>query len=112
MTAPTSTLIQKRPDGSEDRNFLQRWHEPMQQFLATQGAYVKSFWIIDAWITKYPKFMDGANRSAKQQTVGRILGDLLQKYTRTRKSGGCRTGSVFINIYSQKQGISIADVAE
>lgn len=93
------------------RKFRSRWHEPMRQFLATQGTYVKSAWIIGAWIEKHPKFMGDNSIDVKQQSVGRILGDLLPKYT-GQKSGGRKCGVVFINTYSEKQGITIADIAK
>lgn len=95
---------------SIQRRFRAPWHKPMREFLATQGPYVKSAWVIDAWITQYPDFMSTSSKLMRQQAVGRIMGDLLQKYTSERDAGR-KNGNVFINPYTQKQGISVADVS-
>lgn len=86
-------------------------HKPMRRFLRTQGPFVKSRQIFDAWMQQHPKFARNCSDTMKLQMIGRLLADLLPRYTSEIRSGG-KGGSVFVNIYTQKTGIVIGDVAK
>lgn len=89
-----------------------RFHKPMRKFLRTQGSFVKSTFIYDAWMREHPRFAPNSSKAMRLALLGRILVDLLQMYSNHGKTGGCKNGAVFINTYSQKCGINIADVAK
>ena len=94
-------------------NSRRKYHRPMREFLHSQGPFVKSGRIFDAWMRLHPKFCKNAPDSTKRMIIGRVLSDLLPKYSSDgHKSGGRRSGAVFVNVYCRKQGIGVGDVAE
>lgn len=91
-------------------NSRRKYHKPMREFLRTQGPFVKSAFIFDAWMQAHPRFYKNGTDLMKRMMIGRVLSDLLPRYSSDgHKSGGCRGGVAFVNVYSRKEGIEVYD---
>lgn len=89
-----------------------KYHRPMREFLRTQGPFVKSAYILDAWMLAHPKFCKNGTDLMKRMIIGRVLSDLLPRYSSEgHKSGGYCRGVVFVNVYSRKEGMCFESVA-
>lgn len=91
-------------------NSRRKFHKPMRKFLRTQGPFVKSASIFDAWMRLHPKFYRNGTDLMRKMMIGRVLSDLLPRYSASgHTSGGCRNGIVFVNVYCRKEGIEVCE---
>lgn len=91
-------------------NSRRKYHRPMREFLRSQGPFVKSAFIYDAWMRLHPKFYKNGTDLMRRMMIGRVLSDLLPRYSSDGHiSGGCRNGVVFVNVYSRKEGIEVCE---
>ncbi len=91
-------------------NSRRKYHKPMRAFLRTQGPFVKSAYIFDAWMQAHPKFCKNGTGLMKRMIIGMVLSDLLPRYSANgHTSGGCRGGVAFVNVYSRKGGIEVCE---
>lgn len=91
-------------------NSRRKYHKPMRKFLRTQDPFVKSASIFDAWMRLHPKFYRNGTDLMRKMMIGRVLSDLLPKYSSNEhKTGGLKNGAVFVNVYSKKEGIEACE---
>lgn len=91
-------------------NSRRKFHKPMRAFLRTQGPFVKSASIFDAWMRLHPRFYKNGTDLMRKMMIGRVLSDLLPRYSSSgHKTGGSKNGAVFVNVYSRKQGIEVCE---